>query len=56
MMPATEAHWDKDFDFLSNQLASLVAKQRLGLGIDLDNGSVVLHGYDRVRNCFQELT
>lgn len=54
VVPVTVALRDENLDFLSYQLAPLIAEHRFGLGVDLDDGSVFLNGNDGVGNGFQK--
>jgi hypothetical protein len=49
-----ETRGDQDFDFLSEQFASLIPEQGLSLGVDLYDGAVLLDGYDGIRDSLKE--
>ena len=52
LRPETGGH--EDFDFLSEQFASLIPEQGLCLGVDLYDGAVLLDGYDGIRDSLKE--
>jgi hypothetical protein len=43
------------FDFLANQFVAAIAKERLGLRIDLNNGSITIDGDYGIGQSLEEI-
>lgn len=56
VMLRTETRGNEDFDFLSDEFATVIPEQCLGLGVDLHNRAVLRDGYDGVRDRLQKRT
>ena len=54
VMLHTETRRDEDFDFLPDQLASLITEQSLCLGVNLHDSAVPLDGYHGIGDCFEQ--